>query len=399
MSHVLKRFLAMESAGGILLIIAALIAMLMANTGLSGMYQEFLNMRIQLRISDLNLDKPLLLWVNDGMMAVFFLLVGLEVKREMVEGALSTREKAMFPALAAIGGMVFPALWFMLLNLGEPANQSGWAIPAATDIAFALGVMALLGKRVPLTLKVFLLALAIIDDLGAIIIIALFYNHGVDVTAMAVGALGIAGLVWLNRARVCNLVPYLLLGWIIWVAVLKSGVHATLAGVILGFLIPLYGHRFSPSKQLEHFLHPWCAFVILPLFAFVNAGVSLEGLSLADLTSALPLGVMVGLLVGKPMGIFLVSWLSVRLGYAQLPAGVCFRQVFAVSVLCGIGFTMSIFISSLAFADQVQLANLSRLGILMGSTVAAVAGYVMLRRVLPQKESQRRKVSVHTQLV
>ncbi|MCC4265697.1 Na+/H+ antiporter NhaA [Oceanimonas baumannii] len=399
MSHVLKRFLAMESAGGILLIIAALIAMLMANTGLSGMYQEFLDTRIQLRISDLDLDKPLLLWVNDGMMAVFFLLVGLEVKREMVEGALSTREKAMFPALAAIGGMVFPALWFMLLNLGEPANHSGWAIPAATDIAFALGVMALLGKRVPLTLKVFLLALAIIDDLGAIIIIALFYNHGVDFTAMAVGALGIVGLVWLNRARVCNLVPYLLLGWILWVAVLKSGVHATLAGVILGFLIPLYGHRFSPSKQLEHFLHPWCAFVILPLFAFVNAGVSLEGLSLADLTSALPLGVMAGLLLGKPMGIFLVSWLSVRLGYAQLPAGVCFKQIFAVSVLCGIGFTMSIFISSLAFADQAQLANLARLGILMGSTLAAVSGYIMLRQVLPHKEPQRRKVSVHTQLV
>lgn len=399
MSHVLKRFLAMESAGGILLIIAALIAMLMANTGLSGMYQGFLNMPIQLRISDLNLDKPLLLWVNDGMMAVFFLLVGLEVKREMVEGALSTREKAMFPALAAIGGMVFPALWFMLFNLGEPANQSGWAIPAATDIAFALGVMALLGKRVPLTLKIFLLALAIIDDLGAIIIIALFYNHGVDFTAMAVGLLGIIGLVWLNRARVSNLVPYLLLGWILWVAVLKSGVHATLAGVILGFLIPLYGQRFSPSKQLEHFLHPWCAFVILPLFAFVNAGVSLEGLSLADLTSALPLGVMAGLLLGKPMGIFLVSWLSVRLGYAQLPAGVCFKQIFAVSVLCGIGFTMSIFISSLAFADQVQLANLSRLGILMGSTLAAISGYVMLRRVLPKKESLKRKVPAHTQLV
>ncbi|MDV2856815.1 MULTISPECIES: Na+/H+ antiporter NhaA [Oceanimonas] len=399
MSHVLKRFLAMESAGGILLIIAALIAMLMANTGLSGMYQGFLNMPIQLRISDLNLDKPLLLWVNDGMMAVFFLLVGLEVKREMVEGALSTREKAMFPALAAIGGMVFPALWFMLFNLGEPANQSGWAIPAATDIAFALGVMALLGKRVPLTLKIFLLALAIIDDLGAIIIIALFYNHGVDFTAMAVGLLGIIGLVWLNRARVSNLVPYLLLGWILWVAVLKSGVHATLAGVILGFLIPLYGQRFSPSKQLEHFLHPWCAFVILPLFAFVNAGVSLEGLSLADLTSALPLGVMAGLLLGKPMGIFLVSWLSVRLGYAQLPAGVCFKQIFAVSVLCGIGFTMSIFISSLAFADQVQLANLSRLGILMGSTLAAISGYVMLRRVLPKKEPLKRKVPAHTQLV
>ncbi|WP_375057049.1 Na+/H+ antiporter NhaA [Zobellella sp. DQSA1] len=398
MSHVLKRFLAMESAAGMLLIIAALIAMLMANTALAGVYQELLNTRIQLRISALNLDKPLLLWVNDGMMAVFFLLVGLEVKREMVEGALCTREKAMLPVLAAIGGMLFPALWFMLLNLGEPANQGGWAIPVATDIAFALGVMMLLGKRVPLNLKVFLLALAIIDDLGAIIIIALFYNHGVDLTALLAGGLGIVGLMWLNRARVCNLVPYLLLGWIVWVAVLKSGFHATLAGVILGFLIPLYGHRFSPSKQLEQFLNPWCAFLILPLFAFANAGVSLEGLSFTALSSSLPLGIMVGLLVGKPMGIFLFCWLAVRLGYAQLPGSVGFRQIFAVSVLCGIGFTMSIFISSLAFAEQAQLANLARLGILMGSSMSAVAGYLMLKWVLPQKVPAHEE-QVYTQLV
>lgn len=396
MSRVLKRFLAMESAAGVLLIIAALIAMLMANTALAGIYQEMLNTSIQLRIGELDLHKPLLLWVNDGLMAVFFLLVGLEVKREMVEGALCTREKALFPALAAIGGMLFPALWFMLLNLGEPVNQSGWAIPAATDIAFALGVMTLLGKRVPLSLKVFLLALAIIDDLGAIIIIALFYNHGLELTALASAGLGIAGLMWLNRARVCNLVPYLVLGWIVWVAVLKSGLHATLAGVILGFLIPLYGHRFSPSKQLEQFLNPWCGFMILPLFAFANAGVSLEGLSFADLSSTLPLGIMAGLLLGKPMGIFLFSWLAVRLGYAQLPAGVGFRQIFAVSVLCGIGFTMSIFISSLAFAEQAQLANLARLGILMGSSMSAVAGYVMLKLVLPQPAPEHEK-QAHTQ--
>ncbi|GHA08488.1 Na+/H+ antiporter NhaA [Oceanisphaera arctica] len=388
MTDVLKRFLAMESAGGILLIVAAIVAMVMANTGLVDLYQELLSTRIQLRISTLDLDKTLSHWVNDGMMAVFFLVIGLEVKRELVSGALSTREKAMFPALAAIGGMLFPALWFLVFNVGEGASMNGWAIPTATDIAFALGVMALLGKRVPLSLKVFLLALAIIDDLGAIIIIALFYNHGLSVPAMSVAVIGIGGLFWLNRAQVHSLVPYLILGWIVWAAVLKSGVHATLAGVILGFLIPLYGRKFSPARQLENFLHPWCAFLILPLFSFVNAGVSLQGLSLDDLSSALPLGIMAGLLIGKPMGIFLVSWGAVRLGIAQLPTGVCLKQIFAVSVLCGIGFTMSIFISSLAFTGHEDLANLSRLGILMGSTLAAIIGYGMLNYILPRHHTR-----------
>ncbi|WP_417615920.1 Na+/H+ antiporter NhaA [Oceanisphaera sp.] len=386
MTYVLKRFMAMESAGGILLMVAAMIAMLMANTGLSEIYQGVLDTQIQLRISSLDLDKTLAHWVNDGLMAVFFLLIGLEVKRELVSGTLSSREKAIFPALAAVGGMVFPALWFLLLNQGEEINQNGWAIPTATDIAFALGVMALLGKRVPLSLKVFLLALAIIDDLGAIIIIALFYNHGMSIPALSVAALGIGGLFWLNRAQVNNLVPYLILGWIVWAAVLKSGVHATLAGVILGFLIPMYGRTFSPSRELEHFLHPWCAFFILPLFAFVNAGVSLQGLSLSDLSSAVPMGVMAGLLLGKPMGIFLTCWVAVRIGIAQLPTGVCMRQIFAVSMLCGIGFTMSILISSLAFAHHAELANLSRLGILMGSTLAATLGYTLLHRILPQHQ-------------
>lgn len=386
MAYILKRFLAMESAGGIVLIVAAIIAILMANTGLYEIYQQVLNTQIQLRISSLDLDKTLAHWVNDGLMAVFFLLIGLEVKRELVSGALSSREKAMFPALAAVGGMVFPALWFTLFNQGEEINMNGWAIPTATDIAFALGVMALLGKRVPISLKVFLLALAIIDDLGAIIIIALFYNHGLSMPALSVAALGIGCLFWLNRAQVHNLVPYLILGWIVWAAILKSGVHATLAGVILGFLIPMYGRKFSPSRELEHFLHPWCAFFILPLFAFVNAGVSIQGLSFADLSSALPMGIMAGLLLGKPMGIFLTCWVAVRLGVAQLPAGVCMRQIFAVSMLCGIGFTMSIFISSLAFAGQEDLANLSRLGILMGSTLAATLGYTLLYRILPRHQ-------------
>lgn len=384
MAYVLKRFLAMESAGGILLIIAAIVAMIMANTGLSDIYHYVLDTQIQLRISSLNLEKTFAHWVNDGLMAIFFLVIGLEVKRELVSGALSSREKAIFPALAAVGGMVFPALWFVFFNYGEGESLHGWAVPTATDIAFALGVMALLGKRVPLSLKVFLLALAIIDDLGAIIIIALFYNHGLSIPALSVAALGIGGLYWLNRAQVKNLVPYLILGWIVWVAVLQSGIHATLAGVILGFLIPLHGLKFSPSQELERFLHPWCAFFILPIFAFVNAGVSLQGLSLTDLSSTLPMGIMAGLLLGKPMGIFLTCWVAVKLGIAQLPTGVCLRQIFAVSVLCGIGFTMSIFIASLAFAGQPELANLSRLGILMGSTLSATLGYTLLYCVLPR---------------
>lgn len=387
MNDVLKRFLALESAGGILLIVAAIIALVMANTGLSDIYQQVLDTQIQLRISSLDLDKTLSHWVNDGMMAIFFLLIGLEVKRELVSGALSTREKALFPAIAAVGGMLFPALWFLLFNAGE-ASQHGWAIPTATDIAFALGVIALLGKRVPLSLKIFLLALAIIDDLGAIIIIALFYNQGLSLPALSIAVVGIGLLFWLNRSQVHNLVPYLIIGWIVWAAVLKSGIHATVAGVILGFLIPLYGRKLSPSQALEKFLHPWCVFFILPLFAFVNAGVSLEGVSFADLASPLPLGIMAGLLLGKPMGIFLSSWLAVRFGVAQLPYGVCMKQIFAVSVLCGIGFTMSIFIGSLAFADTPELATLSRLGILLGSTIAAGLGYTLLHRILPPKQAK-----------
>ncbi|ATG72874.1 Na+/H+ antiporter NhaA [Zobellella denitrificans] len=386
MSSVLKRFMAMESASGILLILAALAAILMANSGWAHLYTTFLDTRVQVRISALDLDKPLLLWVNDGLMALFFLLIGLEVKRELVEGALSRREQAIFPALAALGGMVFPALWFLLFNADDPLTQNGWAIPAATDIAFALGVMALLGKRVPLSLKVFLLALAIIDDLGVILIIALFYSHGLSLPPLGIALLAIVGLLLLNRSRVGSLAPYLLLGLVVWVAVLKSGIHATLAGVLLGFLVPLYHAGGSPSKRLEHALHPWCAFLILPLFAFANAGVSLQGLSLGDLSSALPLGVMMGLLVGKPMGVFLISWLAVKLRIAQLPADVCFRQIFAVSVLCGIGFTMSIFITSLAFVGHADLANLSRLGILLGSTLAALIGYTMLHLALPRAQ-------------
>ena len=381
MTNAIKKFLHLESASGIILILAALLALFLANSPLAHHYQAFLVIDVQIRIGALGLHKPLLLWINDGLMAIFFLLIGLEVKREMIDGALSSREQAIFPAIAAMGGMLAPALIYLLFNHDNPETHSGWAIPAATDIAFALGVMALLGKRVPTSLKVFLLALAIIDDLGVILIIALFYTSQLNLAALAIAAVAVGILFWMNRRGVDRLSWYLLVGTLLWVAVLKSGVHATLAGVIVGFLIPNRGRRYvSPLKHLEHRLHPWSSYLILPLFAFANAGISLAGVSLASLATPVPLGIMLGLFVGKPLGISLISWLAIKTGLARLPKGIGMRHILAVSVLCGIGFTMSIFISSLAFhGGAADYSTLSRLGILSGSTMAAVLGYFFLR--------------------
>ncbi|WP_219604074.1 Na+/H+ antiporter NhaA [Aeromonas caviae] len=391
MSDVFKRFLKLESASGIILILAALLAIGLANSALAQHYQGFLNTEVQVRIAALDINKPLLLWINDGFMAIFFLLVGLEVKREMLEGALSSRVQATFPAIAAVGGMLAPALIYSFFNYGDEATRAGWAIPAATDIAFALGVMALLGKRVPTSLKVFLLALAIMDDLGVIIIIALFYTQQLSLTALAIGVVATLALLWMNRRGEDRIGLYMLVGLVLWVAVLKSGVHATLAGVIVGFMIPLNGKRYaSPLKHLEHVLHPWSAFLILPLFAFANAGVSLEGIYFSALFNPLPMGIILGLFVGKPLGIFTISWLAVKSGIAQLPQGVNFRQIFAVSILCGIGFTMSMFIASLAFEHGgLDYGSYSRLGILAGSTLAAVIGYIALRISLPNREANQ----------
>lgn len=387
MTTTIKKFFRLESASGILLILAALVALASANSPLAGYYHEFLALDVQVKIGALDLHKPLFLWINDGLMALFFLLIGMEVKREMIDGALSTREQALFPAIAALGGMLAPALIYLLVNQGHPETLNGWAIPAATDIAFALGVMALLGKRVPTSLKVFLLALAIIDDLGVILIIALFYTAELNMMALAVAGGATVLLFWMNRRGVDRLSLYLLIGTVLWVAVLKSGVHATLAGVILGFMIPNQGKRYvSPLKHLEHKLHPWSAYVILPLFAFANAGVSLSGVSLASLASPVPLGIMLGLFIGKPLGISLISYLAIKLGIARLPQGCNLRHILAVSVLCGIGFTMSIFISSLAFGvEGSEWATLSRLGILCGSTLAATLGYAVLRLSLSSR--------------
>ena len=391
MSDVFKRFLKLESASGIILILAALVAIGLANSALAEHYQSFLNTQVQVRIAALDINKPLLLWINDGFMAIFFLLVGLEVKREMLEGALSSRVQATFPAIAAVGGMLAPALIYAFFNYEDEVTRAGWAIPAATDIAFALGVMALLGKRVPTSLKVFLLALAIMDDLGVIIIIALFYTQQLSLTALAVGILATLTLLWMNRRGEDRIGLYTLVGLVLWVAVLKSGVHATLAGVIVGFMIPISGKRYaSPLKHLEHVLHPWSAYLILPLFAFANAGVSLDGIQLSDLLSPVPMGIILGLFIGKPLGIFTISWLSVKLGIAQLPSGVNFKQIFAVSILCGIGFTMSMFIASLAFEHGgLDYGSYSRLGILVGSTLAAVIGFIALRISLPNREANQ----------
>ncbi|MCC3746961.1 Na+/H+ antiporter NhaA [Rouxiella badensis] len=387
MTNLIRQFLRMEASGGIVLIAAAVVALLMANTSLSDLYLNFLNSPVSFSVGGVGLDKPLLLWVNDGLMAIFFLMVGLEVKRELLEGALSSREQALFPAIAALGGMIVPALIYLSFNGADEVARQGWAIPAATDIAFALGVMALLGSRVPTSLKVFLLALAIIDDLGAIVIIAAFFSHDVSVTALMLSVLAIAALAWLNWRGVTRLTPYVILGIFLWVCILKSGIHATLAGVILGFLIPLRTEgKTSPARRVEHGIHPWVAWLILPLFAFTNAGVSLQGVSGEGVMSLLPMGIAAGLLFGKPIGIMLFCWVSMKLKITRLPPGVRFSQIAAVSVLCGIGFTMSIFLASLAFGDaDASMMIYAKIGILLGSVLSAVMGYLLLSRALPKK--------------
>ncbi|MFK5216382.1 Na+/H+ antiporter NhaA [Glaesserella parasuis] len=379
----IRKFLQLESASGILLLTFAMFAMLFANTPLKDLYFDFLSMPVSIQIGLFSIYKPLLMWVNDGFMAVFFVLIGLEVKREMMVGAISNYQRAIFPAIGALGGMIVPALVFTLINNDSPEFQQGWAIPMATDIAFALGVLGLLGKRVPFALKIFLLALAIIDDLGAIVVIAIFFSHELSTTALISAVIAITALIIMNRMRVTAICAYMVVGLILWASVLKSGVHATLAGVIIGFCVPLKGKNGEePLAHFEHLLAPWCSFVILPLFAFSNAGVSLAGMSLSTLFSPLTMGVALGLLVGKTLGVFSFSFLAVKLGIAQLSEGINFKQIFAVSVLCGIGFTMSMFLAGLAFGgDEAdgQFISLARLGILIGSGISAVLGYYLLK--------------------
>ncbi|WP_323664473.1 Na+/H+ antiporter NhaA [Pectobacterium carotovorum] len=387
MITMIRRFIRLDAAAGVMLMMATVLAIAFANWSVTATgYQQFLMMPVEMRFGALEINKNLLLWINDGLMAIFFLLIGLEVKRELVEGTLASRQQAMLPLAAAVGGMIFPALLFLLFNANDEVTRAGWAIPAATDIAFAVGVLTLLGKRVPAGLKVFLLALAIIDDLGAILIIALFYTQQIFWPALGGAVLAIAALAYMNKQQVGKTSAYLLVGIVLWVCILKCGVHATLAGVIVGFFIPLRtsNGESSPATTLEHGLQTWVAFLIIPLFAFANAGIVLQGIVLEKLFSPLSLGIAAGLLIGKPLGITLFSWLTIRLGYARLPAGVRFNQIMAVSVLCGIGFTMSIFITLLAFSGgDAELITYAKLGILLASGLAALLGYLALRGVLP----------------
>ncbi|MGI9478345.1 MAG: Na+/H+ antiporter NhaA [Hyphomicrobiaceae bacterium] len=380
-----QAFFQHQAAGGVLLMAAAVLALILDNSALAWLYDGLLKTPVVIQIGALELNKPLLLWINDGLMAVFFFLVGLEIKREVIEGRLSNLRQAGLPIMAAIGGMIVPAGIYIAINSGDPSALNGWAIPAATDIAFALGVLALMGPRVPVALKVFLLALAIIDDLGAIIIIALFYTSKLSPEVLVIAALGAAALGYLNYRGVTRIAPYLVIGLIVWVCVLKSGVHATLAGVVIALFIPLRATNEegkSPLKEIEHGLAPWVAFGIMPIFAFANAGVSLQGLTLADLFAGIPLGIAAGLFIGKQLGIMGFVWAGVKLGIARLPDGVTWLQIYGAALLAGIGFTMSLFIGTLAFSDPEHAAAV-RIGVLVGSLLSAITGAIVLRLALP----------------
>lgn len=380
----IEEFIKKESSAGVLLIIVTVLALLLKNSMFSEYYAAFLRTPVEVRFADLHIAKPLLLWINDGLMAIFFLLIGLEVKREFLEGQLSTPSQVALPGIAAIGGMAVPAVFYTFINIGDETAMRGWAIPTATDIAFALGVLALLGKRVPLSLKVFLMALAIIDDLGAIVIIALFYTVELSTLSITIAATSLAILVIMNRLGVTKKAAYIIVGVILWVSVLKSGVHATLAGVALAFTIPLNsktaeGGNFSLSKEIEHDLHYWVAFFILPLFAFVNAGVDLRNVSLEQMTTGVPLGIMAGLFLGKQIGVFGFSWVAIKLGIAKMPNNSSWLQLYGVSVLTGIGFTMSLFVNSLAFTDGNLYQQADKLAVLVASFTAGIVGYLILR--------------------
>ena len=377
----ISAFLKLESAGGLLLVAAAALALICSNSPLRHAYEDLLKIPVEVRFGSLDVAKPLLLWINDGLMAIFFLLVGLEVKREVIEGELSTPAQVVLPVVAGLGGMVVPALIYLLLNRANAATLSGWAIPTATDIAFALGILSLLGDRVPVSLKIFLTAVAIADDLGAIVIIALFYTAELSLPMLFSAAAAIAVLIALNMQKVTRIAPYIIVGVILWVFVLKSGVHATLAGVAVAFAVPLKatdaeGH--APLHQLEHGLHPWVAFGILPIFAFANAGVPFAGVTLTALAEPLPLGIAAGLFVGKLVGVCGASTVLVRLGLGRLPEGANWRQLVGVAALCGVGFTMSLFIGSLAFEGPEYFTPL-RLGVIVGSTLSGITGYLLLR--------------------
>jgi NhaA family Na+:H+ antiporter len=386
----IREFLRLESASGVLLFISAALALVFANTALAELYHGLLQVPFEIRLGDFVLAKPLVVWINDLLMAIFFLLVGLEIKREATTGELSEPAKIALPAIAALGGMVVPAAIYAALNAGDSVGLRGWAIPSATDIAFALGVLSLFGPRVPLGLKVFLMTLAVLDDLGAIVIIALVYTGKLSPVSLGLAGTAIVVLWGLASARVTRIAAYMLVGIALWLCVLKSGVHATLAGVIAALFIPVRDPRdpeHGPLARLEHALHPWVAFGILPLFAFANSGVSLDGLAWTDMLHPIPLGIALGLFVGKQVGVFTFAWGAVKLGLARLPAGVTIAQIYGAAILCGIGFTMSLFIGMLAFQNTngSAVVGTDRLGILLGSVLSAVVGSLVLNLLLPRE--------------
>lgn len=374
-------FLKLETSAGFVLMFVAILALVANNSPLAGLYSGFLSTPVEIQFGGFEIAKPLLLWINDGMMAIFFFLVGLEIKKEVIDGELSSFDKAALPIFAAIGGVIVPALIYVYFNRADSIDIQGWAIPAATDIAFALGVLALVGSRVPVSLKILLLAVAIIDDLAAIIIIAIFYTQDLSLVALGWGGVGTMVLIALNRMGVMRITPYALIGVFVWACVLKSGVHATLAGVITALAIPLRSKNpefSSPLHRAEHGLHIWVAFLILPLFAFANAGVSLKGITLNDVIAPLPLGIALGLFAGKQIGVFCFSWMAVKVGIAKLPTGANWMQLYGIACLTGVGFTMSLFIGTLAF-DGDETLNAVRLGVIMGSLVSGILGYIVLR--------------------
>ncbi len=382
---VVEDFIKKESSAGIILIIVTLIALTLENSPLSIHYNEFLHIPVEIKFANLHIAKPLLLWINDGLMAIFFMLIGLEVKREILEGELSSREQVVLPLIAAVGGMVVPAFFYVLFNYNDEFAMKGWAIPTATDIAFALGILSLLGNRVPASLKIFLMALAIIDDLGAIVIIALFYTSNLSIASIVVAAVSLSTLILMNIFKVSKQSLYIVVGIILWVSVLKSGVHATLAGVALAFCIPMISHdengnEFSMAKDIEHGLHYWVAFLILPLFAFVNAGINLSEISVDQMFGGVPMGIIAGLLIGKQVGVFGFCYLAIKFGYATLPSGSNMMQLYGLSVLTGIGFTMSLFVDSLAFTDASLYQYADKLAIIIASVLSGVIGYLILRR-------------------
>lgn len=374
----IDRFFSHEASGGILLMLSAVAAMIVANSALSYNYEGFLSSYLAVTVNGEGLEKPLILWINDGLMAIFFFLIGLELKRELLEGKLKNPRDVLLPGMAAVGGMIVPALIYAAFNWNSPETIGGWAIPAATDIAFALGILALVGSRAPSSLKVFLLTLAILDDLGAIIIIALFYTAELKIDYLYLALIPFAGLVWFNLKGAHRIAPLILLGAIMWFFVLKSGVHATLAGVVTAFMIPLVDKwGKSPLHALEHALSPYVLYLIIPIFAFANAGVVLTGLSVSDLLAPVPLGIALGLMLGKQIGVLGMTLIIVKSGLARLPHDANWLHIYGISCLAGVGFTMSLFIGGLSFADA-SMMNQVRLGVLSGSILSGILGYVAL---------------------